>query len=329
MQNHLAHVQVREQQLFIDMLTALQKEEGESSGLFNKKLLIRLFTLKINQPNKFKEIKGGHANDTYHYADENLVLRFPKRYNPIYHHASIEVQNLIQAKCLDLTPLCVIAYYAKYSLLVTQFIPSYQSLSAADFKNPAKLVALAHLVKKLHYSQFTFKKNPETTTSFIDQSSKTFQTIKPILNKKDYAILKKLSGIKNFLTKSKCLKRPSHGDLHHFNVIEINGGLQLIDWELSSVEDPAYDISRLFCVSDLNIEQKEIFLRAYQTSYGFILSALEIKNLIKRIHLFTSLNYFSIAIWARYMMPFFNADKKKLLQEVILNTTEKDRLIAY
>ncbi|MFZ0219534.1 MAG: phosphotransferase [Candidatus Aquirickettsiella sp.] len=318
----------KENNLLCQMLADIKKEQ-EGPLLLNKNLLIQLLILKINQPSKFIAIKGGHSNDTYHYAEENLVLRFPKHYSPVYRHLSIEVQNLIQAQLSNLTPLKTVAYYSKYSLLVTEFLPPYQSLSIADFKNTNKLIALAHLVKKLHYSPFNFKKNPETAISFIDSSSKSFQIIKPILNKKDYAVLKKLVGIKNFLAKLKSLKFPSHGDLHHFNVIETGGDMQLIDWELSSIEDPAYDISRLFCVSAFNCEQKEVFLKIYKTAYGIILSELDIKNLIKRIQLHESLNNFSIVVWARYAMPYFCEDKRKLLQTSINDFTEKDKLIRY
>ncbi|WP_395498746.1 phosphotransferase [Rickettsiella endosymbiont of Litargus connexus] len=329
MQSQLSDtVAEKKNNLLYQMLSDLIIEK-EGAKLLNKNLLMQLLILKIYQPSKFKEIKGGYSNNTYYYAEENLVLRFPKAYNPLFPELSIEVQNLIQAKLLNLTPLKTIAYYSKYSLLVTEFIPSYQSFSAADFKNPCKLISLAHLVKKLHYSQVKFKKNSETAISFIDESSQCFQNIQPILNKKDYQILKKLLGIRSFLTRLKCLKVPSHGDLHHFNVIEMNGRLQLIDWELSSMEDPAYDISRLFCVTGLNTKQKEIFLETYKNSYNIILSELDVKNLIKRIFLHESLNYFSIVIWARYAMPFFYKDKQILLKETIKNYKEKETLIRY
>ncbi len=303
--------------------------EKEDFLLFNKELLVRLLTLKIFHPDKFKEILGGHSNTTYHYIDENLVLRIPKAHKLLYSKLSIEVKNLIQAHLLDLTSLKIVAYYSKYSLLVTELIPNYQSFSAVDFKNPSKLIALAHLVKKLHYSQFNFKRNTDTALSFIDDSSKYFQTVKPIFNKKDYKILKKLIGIKNFLKKSTYLKFPSHGDLHHYNIIETNGTMQLIDWELSSQEDPAYDISRLFCVTEFSYEQKQFFLSIYKNAYNIILSEQDIKKLIKRIILHESLNYFSIIIQSRYMMSFFSSAKQKFLIKTIQNFSVKDNLIRY
>ncbi|WP_342228289.1 phosphotransferase [Rickettsiella endosymbiont of Rhagonycha lignosa] len=301
--------------------------EKEGPKLQNKNLLIQLLILKIYQPSQFKEIKGGHSNDTYHYPTENLVLRFPKTYNPLFPEFSVEIQNLRLARLLNLTPLKIIAYYAKYSLLVTEFIPNFQPLSTADLKEPTQLIALAHLVKKLHYSEFTFKKNSETGISFIDEASQCFQNILPILNKKDHRVLKKLFGIKNFLAKSKVLL-PSHGDLHHFNLIENNGYLQLMDWELSSMEDPAYDISRLFCVTEFNAEQKELFLKTYKHAY-INLSDGDIKNLIKRIFLYESLNLYSIVTWAKYVMPHFNEAQQILLKETITHYSQKDRLIRY
>lgn len=318
----------KENSLFCRILSDLITEP-EGPKLLNKNLLIQLLILKIDQPSRFKEITGGYSNDTYHYAAENLVLRFPKLYNPFYPELPIEVQNLKLAKLLNLTPLKIIAYYAKYNFLVTEFVPYYQSLSAIDFKAPAKLIALAYLVKKLHYSACNFKKNSETAISFTEESSQCFQTIQPILTKKDYQILKKLLGIRNFLGKSNTLKFPAHGDLHHFNIIESNGQLQLMDWELSSMEDPAYDISRLFCVTGFSHQQKEIFLKIYKHACHINLSESDMKNLIKRILLHESLNYFSIIIWAKYAMPFFYADKQKLLQETITSFSARDNLIRY
>jgi len=311
-----------EKQFLVEMLTVIPKEE-ESSDLLNKKLLIRLLTLKINQPDQFKELVGGYSSNTYHYEKENLVFRIPKPHNPLYRHTDIEIHNLSQAKLSELTPLKIVAYYAKYSLLITQFIPSYQSYSAADFKNPDKLIALAHLVKKLHYSQFEFKKNHENPISFIDSSSKTFQNIKSILSAEDKKILEKLDAIRSYLAKFKIKKRPSHGDLHHFNLIETNGIMQLMDWELSSVEDPAHDIARFFCVTGLNAKQKEIFLQSYQSSLNILLPEPEINNLITRIQLFEPLNYFSIVVWAKYAVSFFYDDKRQLFEETIKNYTEK------
>ncbi len=318
----------KENILFCRILTDLISEK-EGPQLQNKHLLIQLLILKIYHPNDFKEIQGGYSNDTYLYKEENLVLRFPKTYNPFFPQLSIEIQNLNQAQLLNLTPLKPIAYYAKYNLLVTEFIPNYQSLTAKDFKNPAKLVALADLVKRLHYSKFNFKKNTETAIAVIDKSSQCFDTIRPILTKKDYSILKKLLGIKRFLEKANDKKTPSHGDLHHFNIIEINGCLQLMDWELSSLEDPAYDISRLFCVTQFNPAQKMIFLKAYKNAAPLCLSEKQIKNLIKRILLHESLNYFSIIIWSRYALPFFYADEQSLLKETIKHSSQHDKLIRY
>lgn len=325
----ISAVTKKEDNIFCRILSDLITEK-EGPHLQNKHLIIQLLILKIYHPNDFKEIQGGYSNNTYLYMEENLVLRFPKTYKPFFPEVSVEIQNLNQANLFNLTPLKPIAYYAKYNLLVTEFIPNTQSLTARDFKNPAKLIALAQLMKKLHYSKLHFKKNTENATAVIDKSSQCFHTIQPILTKKDYLIVKKLLGIKKFLEKANVTKSPSHGDFHHFNIVEINGHLQIMDWELSSLEDPAYDISRLFCVTQFNTAQKMIFLKTYQNSAPFVLSAEEIKNLIKRIHLHESINYFSIIIWSRYAMPFFYAEnEQRLLKETIQHSSEQDKLIRY
>ena len=304
------------------MLTDLKKDKVDEQ-VGNKNLLIELLTIKIFHSDKFKELTGGFSSNTYHYKKTNLVLRFPKPHNPLYRHARIEIHNLAEAKLFELTPIKIIGYYTKYSLLVTEFIPSFQAYSEKDFKQTEKLIALTHLIKKLHYSQALFKKNPEASLCFIDSSTKTFQTIKSILSEEDYKILHKLDAIRCCLTKFNIIKRPAHGDLHHFNLIEINGKMQLMDWELSTLEDPALDISRFFCVSDLNNEQKDIFLQYYKSALNIPLSEATITSLAIRVKLFEPLNYFSIVVWAKYAILFAYGDKRNLLEATIKNFTAK------
>lgn len=305
------------------ILKSLKHEKEEAEALINKKLLVELLNIIICQPHKFNEIPGGYSNDTYHYLVDDLVLRFPKLCNPLHRNQSIEVKNLLRARSFDLTPLTIIANYSKCQLLVTQFIPNYQTFTSNDFLNPLNLSDLADLVKKLHYSQSYFEKNPETALSFIDKSSKSFKNIMSIFNRSDYIIIEKLDALKALLAKFPVVKRPSHGDLHHFNLIKKDGVMQLIDWELSSVEDPANDIARFFCVTDLNNKQKQIFLNAYKSSFGIILSEINIESLKQRIQLFEPLNYFSIVAWAKYAIQFYSDEKRTLLQATITNYSEK------
>lgn len=164
------------EEILSKILTDLKKEI--SKWVCNKNLLIELLTIKVHHSDQVKELTGGFSSNTYHYEKSNLVLRFPKPHNPLYRHTDTEIHNLSEARLFELTPLKIMGYYTKYSLLVTEFIPSYQSYTEKDFKQTDKLIALTHLIKKLHYSQVSFKKNPEASLCFIDSSTKTFQTIK-------------------------------------------------------------------------------------------------------------------------------------------------------
>lgn len=306
-----------------DILKSLENEqEGVDKFLINKKLLIRLLTTLINQPLEFSEIVGGYSKDTYHYRADNFVLCLPKPFNPLHRHHSIEVENLYHARLLALTPLTIIANYSKHQLLVTKFIPNYQTFTADDFQDPVNLIALADLVKKLHYSAADFKKNPETALSFIDSSSNSFKNISFILNAEDYQVLKKCDELRALLAKFPVVERPSHGDLHHFNIINNNNVMQLVDFELSSVEDPANDIARFFCVTGLNKEQQQIFLNAYKNSLGEILTKADMESLQQRIQLFEPLHYFSIAVWAKYAIQFYE-EKRVSLQAAITHYSEK------
>ena len=319
----LSHFPIAQKEQLNAALLDLGNEEKEIEGrLLNKKLFSQLLDRKFNKNfEKFIKIIGGYSNQTYQI--DNLVLRFPKLTNPLVRNLSIEVYNLQIAHTLKFSPLEIRAYYAKHNLFITRFIPQYQSLTQTDFKKPEKIIAAAKLIKKLHYCNKKFKKNLETPLAFVNNISKSFEKIKPILNKEDYVILNKINTIKAILADFNVPERPSHGDLHHGNLIELNNNIQLIDWEVSSMEDPAYDIARLFCVSDFSEESRIIFLEHYKQAGNITLSALEIENLKQRIQLFIPINSLSIVFWARFEIQFRKGEKKILLEKTIATFHEK------
>lgn len=314
---HLPKTQ--EQQLHRAFLDLKNEEKEIEEELFNQELLTQLLNWKANK--KFTKLTGGYSNQTY--KTENLVLRFPKFTNPLIRNLSIEVHNLRVAYSLKFSPLEIRAYYSKHNLLVTHFIPQYRSFTLDDFKDPKKIIAVAKLVKKLHYCTEKFKKNTETALAFVHSTSKSFEKIKPILKEEDHAILNKINIIKNILAKFNAPERPSHGDLHHGNLIELDNKIQLIDWEISSMEDPAYDIARLFCVSDLSEENRVIFLDIYRHAEEIILSRNTIEELKQRIQLFMPLNFLSIVFWAKFEIQFREGNKKILLEKTISTFYEK------
>lgn len=308
----------REKQLH-KALSDLENEKEIKEELFNKKLLLKL--LKLKKSEKFIKIIGGYSNETYQIDD--LVLRFPKLNNPLVRNLSVEIYNLQIAYDLKLSPLLVIAYYCKHNLLVTQFIRQYRFLTPEDL-DVKKIKSIAELVKKLHYCGKIFKKNPETPLAFVNSTSKTFAKIKIILNNTDNIILNKINLIKNILASFNATELPSHGDLHHGNIIELHNQLQLVDWEVASMEDPAYDIARLFYVSDINEENRRIFLCHYKQVGENVLSEKDIECLMQRIRLYIPINFISIVFWARFAIQFSeDSHQRKLLEETISTFNEK------
>lgn len=314
-------------QPLVDMLIHLQNEKEDVpekiTVLYNKKLLIKLLKLKITQDANFLEITGGYSNETYHYSPDKLVLRFSKLNNLYHCNQAAEVRNILQASLFDLTPLIVAANYAKHHILVTHFILNYQVYPLDAFQCPPQLIALANLVKRLHYSQSYFEENSGSAISLVDKLSRNFQHVKAALSKEDYAILERLEVLRKVLDKFKIFKRASHGDLHHYNLIKVAGGMQLIDWELSSIADPAYDIARLFSVDNFNAEQKSFFINTYQNAFDIFLSKQKIEHLKQRIQLFEPLNHFSIVVWCKYNSQFCNSEERKILNETITHYTKK------
>lgn len=314
-------------QPLVDVLIHLQNEKEDVpekiTELYNKKLVIKLLNLKINQASQFSEITGGFSNETYHYSPDKLVLRFSRLNNPYHCNQSAEVRNILQANLFDLTSLIVAANYAKHHVLVTHFISNYQVYPLDAFQCPSKLIALANLVKRLHYSRSYFEENSGSAISLIDKLSPSFQHVKAALSKEDYVILERLDVLRKVLDKFKIFKRASHGDLHHYNLIKVAGVMQLIDWELSSIADPAYDIARLFSVDNFNAEQKSFFINSYQNAFDIFLPKQKIEHLKQRIQLFEPLNHFSIVVWCKHTSQFCNSEKRKILNATIAHYTKK------
>ncbi len=149
---------VQKKQLHTALMDLTSEEKEIEGGLLNKKLFVHLLDWKANKNfENFTKLTGGYSNQTYKIDD--LVLRFPKLTNPLIRNLSIEVHNLRIAHTLKFSPLEIIGYYSKHNLLVTHFIPQYRSFTQDDFKDPKKVIAVAKLVKKLHYCTAKFKKN--------------------------------------------------------------------------------------------------------------------------------------------------------------------------
>lgn len=118
---------------------------------------------------------------------------------------------------------------------------------------------------------------------------------------------------------------PTHGDLHHGNVvITQNGTLQLIDWEFAGIADPAHDIARLFAISELNPTQQDFFLTKY-AEYDAQRHKMHLASLKQRIALAIPIHYFSVVLWTTFTAQFICADPQRsaLLNQTVLTYRQK------
>jgi len=105
-----------------------------------------------------------------------------------------------------------------------------------------------------------------------------------------------------------------HGDLRQWNLLKYPDGINLIDWELARIADPAEDIANFFVNSYILESSKKAFMDEYRRSS-------EDKNLEKRIKVYALLQSMGIAFW--FGKNYYYNRSKKLHRE--LNTPEREK----
>lgn len=167
------------------------------------------------------------------------------------------------------------------------------------FINEENVLKCAQLMAKLHRSNLAFQGafdfsnwarahldicNQERKTSpeenaFIENVIERFQKLTPYLNR--------------------CEKVPCHNDLHASNIISGPRGLHFIDWEDSSMNDSAWDISYFFITSFVPEDLWPCFLKEYQTH-----TSVDDPALMRRIQLYRPFILLRIALALKtYLHP--------------------------
>lgn len=308
-------------QALIYRLTCLS-HSSPSYTYFNIELIVKILRRHLIQPNYFIALTGGYSNQTYHVG--RFVIRLPKKECPLSSDLAIEVHHLQTVHALGFSPLELQAYSIPDRLLITRYLPGLQT--PVDLNQTVHLESLAYLVKRLHYSQAHFKKNEWTPLAFFKENSTPFLSIQLLLTQKEQQLLARIQH--------QCIEKlesfsvgecPTHGDLHHGNVVITQSGkFQLIDWEFAGSADPAHDLARLFAISELNSTQRNFFLTKYAECDAQT-HKINLASLKQRIALAIPIHYFSVVLWTKFTAQFICADsyRSTLLDQTILAYRQK------
>ncbi len=178
---------------------------------------------------------GSVTNETYRVTTgeeaESYVMRIAGPTTG-YLDRGVETHNAAIAADLGLAPPLL---FLDETLLVTRFVAGARALSAADLNDPATLVEMAGLLARLQRSERPFRgeRHPfEEIDRYIGQHA----------HARAVTLRQAAAPIEAALARSPRPLVPAHVDAAAANFLRgEDGRLWLVDWEFSSMADPAWD----------------------------------------------------------------------------------------
>lgn len=206
---------------------------------------------------------GGLTNYNYIMNIHGIeyVIREPGGMTNLMIDRRIEKINNNIALEIGLNSECI--YFDEYSgIKISRFIKNSKNIALTDPCEPANLLAVSEVLKKLHSSAESFPNNFEWHKELVKYEM--------IVRKQkgdfffDYSILKNLlfEYLKNNRIQS--LSVPCHNDTVPENfIIDDKSNCYLIDWEYSGMNDPNWDVAAYILESKLTKESIEYLLHNY------------------------------------------------------------------
>lgn len=176
---------------------------------------------------------GSVTNQTYRITagEDSYVIRIAGP-TTAYLDRGVETHNAAIAAELGLTPPIL---FLDDRVLVTRFVSGARALSAADLRDPAILLRVAALLSRLQHSDRPFR-GERHPFSEIDRY------IGQHAHARAVALRRAAQPIEAALKRSPAPLAPAHVDASAANfLLGGDGRLWLVDWEFSSMADPAWD----------------------------------------------------------------------------------------
>lgn len=181
------------------------------------------------------EALGSVTNQTFRVTagTESYVVRIAGQ-TTRYLDRAVEARNAAIAADLGLTPPIL---FLDPTLLVTRFVAGSRPLTAADLNDPKLLLEVAALLARLQHSRVPFagERHPfGEIDTYLGQHAHPRAT----------ALRRAARPIEAALARSAKPLVPAHIDAGVANfLLSGDGSLLLVDWEFSSMADPAWDVA--------------------------------------------------------------------------------------
>ncbi|HEX6120138.1 MAG TPA: phosphotransferase [Dongiaceae bacterium] len=180
---------------------------------------------------------GSVTNRTWRVAsgDESYVIRVAGP-TTRYLDRSVEARNAAIAADLGIAPAVL---FLDDTLLVTRFVAGARALTEGDLDDPAQLLAVAALLRRLQHSAVPFagERHP---FGEIDRYLAQHGHARAV------ALRQAAQPIEEALARSPRPPAPAHIDAGAANfLLRTDGLLLLVDWEFSAMADPAWDVASI------------------------------------------------------------------------------------
>lgn len=205
---------------------------------------------------------GGMTNRNYklYLGDETLVLRLPGRGVGRLIKRQYEKKNHQAAAQAGFTP--PVLYFGPGGKKLSEFIDEAETLSPERMRQPEQYLAVATFLRRFHASSVAFVNSFDVLKllRFYEHVARQRFCRFYAGYRQERLRLKSLEP----MVRSFCYQSVAcHNDLVPENFLRIGDELQLIDWEYSGRNDPAWDIASLFLESELPEADCRAFLDAY------------------------------------------------------------------
>lgn len=231
---------------------------------------------------------GGWSNTSYKlkFGCETFVMRLNRKNSFLGIDREAEKNNSGLAEKLGIGSRIV---YSEPDLQIARYIENRGVVLAEDFQERATLSQVIATLKRLHFSGFRFASdlNPYERLLTVyekvcrkgaiplpDQLHRTIQFFRPIF------VSTKLQNIG---------KVPCHNDTTPYNMLHTEEGVQLVDWEHSANNDPAWDLAYLSAEAGFSEELDEQMIRLYQP--------IDTDEFVDRFYVYKPLTHLWIVVW--------------------------------
>lgn len=235
-------------------------------------------------------IKGGMTNHNYLFqcSKGRYIVRIPGEGTNEFINREEEKEHTYNAVKAGWHPEVI--YFDDYGIKITKYIENSEILNSEFLKNESILRNIISILKTLHTGKIKSRKelwiyNEYKKYNMMLQKDKVDWNLYP-----EFEVLD--NNFKNLVEKLKSLNDEfslCHNDLVPQNWIISKGNLYLLDWEYSSVNDPAFDIAGLF--SEFNLEKsiREDFLKIYCNGNN--------TNFLERVYIYELLQHVLWFVW--------------------------------